>query len=518
MDFKGKKVSVIGIGGSKRSGFYTSLLLKKEGAKVFLSEIKKEDEFKDEILVLNQSGIEYEFGINSDRIFESDIIVPCPGISYKNELLIKAKKLNKKIIGELELSYGFINGEVIGITGTSGKSTTTTLTYEFLKESGIKTHLGGNIGIPLSSIVINEREGVFVLEVSSSQLETIEKFRPKVATFLNFHEDHLDRYDNLDEYLFFKKRIFENQKEDDFAILNYDDEVVRNLSKEIKSKVYYFSTRENVEGIYLKDEKIFINLGREEIYVCDRKDSVLLGEFNSRNLISSILSSYLLGAKIESIRKVLKDFKGLPHRLQFIDKINGISFINDSKSTKPESSIQALLSFPKDRVIIILGGSRKNTDFRNLSEVVKKRAKHAIILGQTKDEFLKIFSEIRFNQFTIVNSLEEAVKVGLDLGKEGDYVLLSPACASFDMFRDFEDRGEKFIEIVKRFKNEKDWFYFTLPVYNSLCFWSFVAILSLKCRAYIIWKNGYIYKVCNLFNNLYFSYVYIHLFSKKNFN
>ncbi|MGB9749932.1 MAG: UDP-N-acetylmuramoyl-L-alanine--D-glutamate ligase [Caldisericia bacterium] len=456
MDFKDKKVSVIGIGGSKRSGFYSSLLLKKEGANVFLSEIKKEDEFKNEIEILKQNGISFEFGINSEKIYESEIIVPCPGISIKSPLLIKAKELNKKIIGELELSYKFINGEVVGITGTSGKSTTTTLTYEFLKESKIKSHLGGNIGIPLSSLVINEREGIFVLEVSCFQLETIEKFKPKVATFLNFHEDHLDRYVNLNEYLFFKKRIFENQDKYDFAILNYDDEIVRNLSKEIKSKIYYFSIEKEVEGIFLKDDKIFLNLDDEKIFVSNRNESSLIGDFNSKNIISSILSSYLVGAKIDSIRNVLKNFKGLPHRLQFIDTINGISFINDSKSTKPESSIQALFSFPENKSIIILGGSKKNTDFTKLCEVVKKRAKYAIVIGATKDDFIKIFNEIGYEKYIPVTSLEEAVDISFEIGEMGDYVILSPACASFDMFHDFEDRGEKFIDIVKRIKNEKN--------------------------------------------------------------
>lgn len=456
MDLKGKKVSVIGIGGSKRSGFYTSLLLKKEGAIVFLSEVKKENEFEKEIEILKTNGINFEFGINSEKIYDSDIIVPCPGISYKNPLILKAKELNKKIIGELELSYNFINGKVVGITGTSGKSTTTTLTYEFLKQSNVKSYLGGNIGIPLSSLVINERDGVFVLEVSCFQLETIEKFKPKVATFLNFHEDHLDRYKDLNEYLFFKKRIFENQDENDFAVLNYDDDVVRNLNREIKSRVFYFSLNKEVEGIFLKDKRIYLNINNEKIYICDRDESSLIGDFNSKNIISSILSSYLVDAKIEDIRKVIREFKGLPHRLQFIDKINGISFINDSKSTKPESSIQALLSFPEKKSIIILGGSRKNTDFRELCELVKKRAKYAIVIGDTKEDFIKVFNEIDYENYIPVNSLEESVNISLEVGKKGDFVILSPACASFDMFHDFEDRGEKFIDIIKRVKNEKN--------------------------------------------------------------
>lgn len=456
MDYSNKKVSVIGIGGTKKSGFFSALLLKKEGADVFLSEIKKEDEFIEDIKILKQNGINYEFGINSDKIFESEIIVPCPGVSYKNPLLVKAKNLGKKIIGELELSYDFINGFVVGITGTSGKSTTTTLTYEFLKKSGVKAHLGGNIGIPLSSLVINNREGVFVLEVSAFQLETIEKFKPKVATFLNFHEDHLDRYDNLDEYFAFKKRIFENQDESDYAILNFNDPIVRDLYKEIKSRVFYFALEKKVNGIYTLNNKIYINIDGQDIYVCERKESPLIGNFNTQNLLASILSSYLIGSDINSIREVVKNFKGLPHRLEFVDEINGIKFINDSKSTKPKSSIEALLSFPEKKVFIILGGSRKNTDFTSLCEVVKQKAKYAFLIGSTKEDFEKIFKKIGFFEFKGIETLEEAVRLTLELGQKGDYLLLSPACASFDMFKDFEDRGEKFKEIIKKIKNEKD--------------------------------------------------------------
>ncbi|HPB33982.1 MAG TPA: cyanophycin synthetase, partial [Caldisericia bacterium] len=226
--------------------------------------------------------------------------------------------------------------------------------------------------------------------------------------------------------------------------------------KEIRSKVYFFSLNEEVEGIFLKDKKIFININNEKIYVCDREESSLIGDFNSKNIISSILSSYLLGAKIEAIRDVLRSFKGLPHRLQFVDVINGITFINDSKSTKPESSIQALLSFPENKSIIILGGSKKGTNFRELCEVVKKRAKYAIVIGATKDDFIKIFDEIGYKNYIPVNLLEEAVDISLDIGEKGDFVILSPACASFDMFRDFEDRGDYFIKVVKSKKDEKN--------------------------------------------------------------
>ncbi len=456
MKYKDKKVSILGIGGTKRSGYYSALLMKKEGADVFVSEIKKEEEFQKEIEEFNKLGIKYEFGINSEKVLDSEILVLCPGFPKFHPLLEKAKSLEKTITGELEISYEFINGEVVGITGTSGKSTTTTLTYELIKRSGVKTHLGGNIGIPLSSLVINEREGIFVLEVSAFQLETIKKFKPKVGVFLNFHEDHLDRYKSLDEYFYFKKRIFENQIETDFAILNYDDEKIKSLENEIKGKVLYFSMENEVEGIYYKDGKIYLNIDGIKEFVIERKEISLYGDFNTKNIMAATLSAYLMTKDISSIREGLREFKALPHRLEFVEEINGIKFINDSKSTKPESSKLALLSFPTKKVIIILGGSSKKSDFRELCELVKERAKFAICIGATKSEFVKIFDEIGFKEYEISENLKEAIKLGYSKAEPGDVVLLSPACASFDMFIDFEDRGEKFKEFVLELKNEKE--------------------------------------------------------------
>lgn len=482
MKYKGKKVSIIGIGGTKRSGYYTALLMKKEGADVFLSEKKKEVEFKKEIEELDKLGIRYEFGLNSEKVLDSELIILCPGVPRDHELIEKAKNLGIKITGELEVASEFVRGDTVGITGTSGKSTTTTLTYELIKRSGIKTHLGGNIGIPLSSIVLNERDGIFVLEVSSFQLETIETFKPKVAVFLNFHEDHLDRYKSLDEYFYFKKRIFENQDNGDYAILNYDDDRIRNLKTDLKSKVYYFSMYEEVEGIYHKNGKLFLNLNGNHIEVIDRKEISLIGDFNTYNIMAATLSSYLITHDLNSIRDGLKNFKALPHRLEFVNEINGIKFINDSKSTKPESTKLALLSFPPKRVIVILGGSSKNSDFRELCEIVSQRAKFAICIGATKGEFIKIFEEIGFKDYKTANSLKEAIELGYSVGDKGDTVLLSPACASFDMFIDFEDRGEKFKELVLELKGEKEiWYSITFSFYNSLPFWNTLAIFSREC-------------------------------------
>ncbi len=455
MNLLNKRVSVIGIGSTKFSGFYAALLAKKEGAKVFLSEKRGEERFKDLIEDLRKEGVEYEFGKNSERILNSDLIVVSPGVPLNIPVLKEAREKGIEIIGELEFGFRFINGEVIAITGTSGKSTTTTLTYLFLKNSGLPVTIGGNIGIPLSKIVMDKRDGIFVLEVSCFQLETIKRFKPHVVIFVSFHEDHLNRYSTMEEYLEVKKRTFINQTDKDYAILNYDDKTVRNLSNNINSRVLFFSTKKEVEGAYLTNGKLLIQFDNIKKEIIDSKDILLRGEFNIRNILGASLGAYIMGAKVEAIRKTLKDFKGLEHRLQYAGRIKGITFINDSKSTKPESTIAALSAFPKGRIILLLGGSSKKTDFHKLINFSVDRVKYILLMGETAPEFEKILKEIGFKSYKKVKNLREAVEVALNIGEKGDFFLLSPACASFDMFVDFEDRGEKFIKIVEEMSEKK---------------------------------------------------------------
>lgn len=455
MKLLNKRVSVIGIGSTKRSGLYAAILAKREGAKVFLSEKANKERFRSLIKTLEEEKIEYEFGENSHRILKSDLIVLSPGVPLNIPVLQRAKDLGIEIIGELEFGYRFIKGKVVAITGTSGKSTTTTLTYLFLKNSNLPAILGGNIGIPLSKIALETKKGIFVLEVSCFQLETIKRFKPDVTLFVSLHEDHLNRYSTMSEYLEVKKRIFINQDENDYAILNYDDEVVRNLAEEVKSKVLFFSTKEKVNGAYLSRGKIVIRFDNTKEEIINSNEVLLRGEFNIRNILGASLASFIMGATIDSIRSTIREFKGLEHRLQYAGKINGITFINDSKSTKPESTIKALTAFPKGKIILLLGGSSKRTDFHKLVDFAIDRVKHILLMGETADEFERIFKERGFKSYSRVKDLREAVRVGLDLGEEGDYFLLSPACASFDMFLDFEERGEKFMRIVEEIGEKK---------------------------------------------------------------
>ncbi|MGB9793936.1 MULTISPECIES: UDP-N-acetylmuramoyl-L-alanine--D-glutamate ligase [Caldisericum] len=439
--------------GARRSGVFASILAKKHGFEVFLTEIADNKEVRSFEPILKENGISYEIGKHSFEKFSTfDLAVLSPGIPLNSPIVKDLESKGIKIIGELEFANMFApNTKVIAITGTNGKSTTTALTGHIFKLHNPNTVVGGNLGTPYSELLLeNPNPEYAVLETSCFQLETIEQYHPKVSVFLNFTEDHLDRYASMEDYFKAKKRIFMNQTESDYAILNYDDVVVRELSDEIKPRKYFFSLKEVVNsGAFLKDNKIFFkeNKFSEPIEIIDRKEIPLLGLHNVENTLASVISSIVMGVNFEVIRKGIRSFKGLPHRLEYVREVNGVIFINDSKSTTPDSTIKALEAFDK-KVILIAGGSSKNNDFTQLAKMFKSRVKFLILLGQTAPQLKEASINANFHDFAIVKSLKEAVNFAKTIASPNDIVLLSPACASFDMFRDFEDRGEQFKEIV----------------------------------------------------------------------
>ncbi|BAL81309.1 UDP-N-acetylmuramoyl-L-alanine--D-glutamate ligase [Caldisericum exile] len=439
--------------GARRSGVFASILGKLHGFEVFLTEKAENSEVRSFEPLLKKYNIPYEIGKHSFEKFSNfDLAVLSPGIPMSAPIVKDLESKGIKIIGELEFANMFSpNTKIIAITGTNGKSTTTALTGHIFKLFNQNTVVGGNLGTPYSELLLeNPNPEYAVLETSCFQLETIEQYHPEVSVFLNFTEDHLDRYTSMEDYLKAKKRIFINQTESDFAILNYDDEVVKNLSKEIKPQVYYFSLKESIEsGAFLKDNKIYF---REDKFskpkeIIEKEEIPLLGLHNVQNTLASILCSIVMGVPVEVIRDGIRTFKGLPHRLEFVREVNGVIFINDSKSTTPDSTIKALESF-NQKVILIAGGSSKNNDFTQLAKMFRDKVKFLILLGQTAHQLKEASTKADFHDFAIVGSLKEAITFARNIAKAGDIVLLSPACASFDMFRDFEDRGEQFKEIV----------------------------------------------------------------------
>jgi UDP-N-acetylmuramoylalanine--D-glutamate ligase len=475
MTFKNKKILVVGLA---RSGTGAANLLSTLGAIVTVTDRKSRSELEGYINRL-QTDIRVITDGNPQRIFEEvDMIVISPGVPLNIQPLIQAKAKGIPIIGELELAYQIIDSRVnfIAVTGTNGKSTVTTLIDLMLKESGCKTLIGGNIGNALTEellkVVNNQQLSVseilnqlnidyIVVEVSSFQLETIEEFRPRIGAILNITPDHLDRYDNMKDYMNVKARIFENQRAGDYLILNADDPLTMELyNSKFKIRgsdlpqVLFFSRMKDVKGIYCDKGNIYCNLpqsGLTAYPLMSASDIKIKGIHNLENAMAASLIAMISGSTPDDVRKVLKDFPGLEHRLEFVKEIDGITFINDSKGTNVGAVAKSLEGF--ENVILIMGGISKGDDFSSLKDLIKQKVKFLILLGEAKEKIEKALSGT--TEILKVNNLDEAVKTSVAIATKGDVVLLSPGCASFDMFRDFEDRGKKFKEIVKTIQDSK---------------------------------------------------------------
>lgn len=450
MDLKGKQISVIGM---SKTGKATCSVLKEMGAEVFVMDKKNKEEIEEYNWFENLKVNIITGGHNVDILLKSFLIVLSPGVATDLPEIVKAKKAGIPVISEIELAYQlFPDVFLIGITGTNGKTTTTTLIYEILKNSGKDVRIAGNIGIPLIGEIGKSK--IIVTEISSFQLEAIEKFRPAISVFLNISPDHLERHRTFQEYMRIKKRIFENQREDDYAVLNYDEIFVRNFEKEIRAKKIFFSKREEIkEGVFTKDNKIFISISGEKYYLCDSNEIKIKGEHNLENALAAISASFLAGANIEIIKKTLREFKGVEHRQEEVTEIRGVKFVNDSKGTNPDSTIKAINSYFAP-LILIAGGKDKKVSFEKLSEEIKNKVKFLIVLGETADKIKNLLQEKGFEKVKKVKDLREAVNFSFNIAERGDIVLFSPACSSFDMFKNFEERGKIFKEEVYKLKKE----------------------------------------------------------------
>jgi UDP-N-acetylmuramoylalanine--D-glutamate ligase len=477
---KGKHITVAGLA---RSGVGTANLLAELGADVTVTDMKTADALKDFTLQLSE-GIKLALGSHPDELFTSaDMIVISPGVPFDSKPLSLARARGIPVIGELELAYqtgilGFDDppvvpfvkgseGGFLAVTGTNGKSTTTALLDFMMKKGGLNTVLGGNIGNALTGEICRRiAEGkehatdFFVAEISSFQLETIQKFRPKGAALLNITPDHLDRYHSLEEYAAAKARIFENQGEGDFLVLNRDDPETMKMEREkIKTKkvtprVYYFSRREEVEGVYLKDGRIYCNAldaaavpGNSPLINAD--EIRIKGVHNLENAMAASAMALLAGCPVGAVIDSLKHFPGLEHRLEPVRELNGVWYFNDSKGTNVGAVVKSVESFSSP-VILIAGGRDKAGDFSLLSGPVKKRVKALVLIGEASGKIQKALGDL--TQTVMAEDLKEAVEISRKHAEGGDVVLLSPACASFDMFADFEDRGRQFKNIVMELK------------------------------------------------------------------
>jgi UDP-N-acetylmuramoylalanine--D-glutamate ligase len=460
MDLKDKRVLVVGLG---KSGVASALFLKAHGARVTVSDTKSGDELRNEIPALLDHGITVETGGHGDRTFRGqDLIVVSPGVPVDALPLVQAKAMGGVVIGEIELAARFLPGPIVAITGSNGKTTTTTLAGEIMTAAGFPTLVGGNIGTPAISLAERAKpETVIVLEVSSFQLETIQTFRPKVAVVLNVTPDHLDRHRTFEAYADAKARIFENQQSSDFAVLNADDSTCVGMASRTKAQVFWFSRQKEVQqGAWARDGNILFRDGDGRASTAQREimqvsEIPLKGAHNLENVLAAVCAGVLMGCAPEKIRQAVREFKAVEHRLEFVATIRGVDYYNDSKATNVDATIKALESFPAN-IHLILGGKDKGSDYTVLNDLLRQRVKRVYTIGAAA---AKIESQIVSSSGThgknggpeIVHAetLDHALRKAHAVAQPGDVVLLAPACASFDQFKNYEHRGQVFKDVVR---------------------------------------------------------------------
>jgi UDP-N-acetylmuramoylalanine--D-glutamate ligase len=454
-EIKYKSFSVIG---AARSGVAAAKLLKSKGYDVLLSDSSPEEKInKDFVKEIKENQIRHEFGKHSDRVYESECMIVSPGVPQDSDVIQKALSAGKEVVSEIEIASWFCKGKIISVTGTNGKTTTTTLTGEIFNDAGVTAYACGNIGLAFSDVVDKiEGQEVAVVETSSFQLDNIRDFKPNVSVLMNITPDHLDRYEHsYRKYIDSKLRVFENQDEQDYFVFNYDDEIIRsNIKDKLKTKKVPFSIKEDISGMYesgafLREGSIvyFYYLGEENII--DTNKLIIKGPHNIYNAMASVISAKIFNIKKEFIEKTLSEFKGVEHRVEFVRELNGVKFYNDSKATNVNSVWYALQGF-SEPIVLILGGKDKGNDYTEIVNEVKKFVKHIIAIGSSKEKVYDFFKNIV--SVTKADKFDEAIQKAYANADKDNVVLLSPACASFDMFDNYEHRGREFKRIVNELK------------------------------------------------------------------
>ena len=447
IEVEGKKVSVIG---AARSGIGAGKLIKKLGGVPFVSDFGQKEKLEESLNQLEQENIKYEFGGHSDNVYNSDLMIISPGVPNDSAVIQNASKKGIKLISEIELAYHYCKGKIIAITGTNGKTTTTSLCGHVFNTCGYKTHVAGNIGVAFSEIVLDVKEGEFVsLEVSSFQLDLIEKFKPAAALILNITPDHLNRYKNsLQKYSESKQRIYMNQDDNDFLILNNDNQTVMQYLKDHKSNSFFFSLKkEQQNGCFYSDDNVIFRINGKETFRCVRSDINIRGEHNLANAMAVICAAKVFNLSNEKIIKGLQTFESVEHRLELVRQIDGVKYINDSKATNVDSVWYALKSF-EEPILLILGGQDKGNDYDQIKNLVIQKVKKIYTIGSSAEKIFNFFHhDVKVE---IEKTLEDAVISSNREAISGDVVLLSPACASFDMFNNYEHRGKVFKEAVNK--------------------------------------------------------------------
>ncbi len=452
MDYAGKTVLVVG---AAKSGLASARFLLQRGARVILTDSKTGEALQAEIAPLRELGpdsgrLVLELGGHRDASFAGcDFVVVSPGVPLSLSYFDISRKAGIPIIAEIELASRHLKGKIIGITGSNGKTTTTTLVAGLLTGAGVKAHAAGNIGAPLIDFVAGSSpEDCYAVELSSFQLESVREFRPFIGSILNLTPDHLDRYSGFEDYIAAKKRLFMNQARTDFAVLNADDARTAAMKTEVPSRPVLFSRLRTLEeGAFVRNGRIIFRDAEGEKDLLPVNAIALKGAHNLENVLAACTMALLAGAAPESLEDSVRKFKGVEHRIEWVAELDGVEYYNDSKATNVDATIKSLEAFPGN-ILLIIGGRDKAGDFAALRSLVRERVKHLILIGEAADKVRKALSGTV--EMSEARSMEEAVSICKSFAHRGDIVLLAPACASFDMFQNYEHRGRVFKDSVLR--------------------------------------------------------------------
>ncbi len=449
MEVKNKKVLVFGSG---ISGVGAVHLLELQGADVILYD--GNDKLKEEDVrakLDKDSKVRIVLGEFPEELLETlQLVILSPGVPTDLPIVEQMRKKHIEIVGEIELAYAFGKGDVLAITGTNGKTTTTTLLGEIMKNYKEKVFVVGNIGNPYTVIADQtDEDTVIVAEMSSFQLESIDTFRPKVSAILNFTPDHLNRHHTMEAYVAAKKNIAINQTEEDFCVLNYEDSLTREFGQQIKTKVFYFSSKRTLEeGIYLKDQQIiYQEAHKQSVELCDVNELQILGTHNYENVMAASAMALLYGVPVQIVRDTIKAFKGVEHRIEYVAEKQGVVYYNDSKGTNPDAAIRGIQAMNRPTVLIG-GGYDKNSEYTEWIQSFDGKVKKLILIGATREKIAADAKKCGFTDYVFAETFEEAVEKAVEFAEKGDAVLLSPACASWGMFPNYEVRGDRFKELV----------------------------------------------------------------------
>jgi len=450
-ELEGLRVLIVGLG---RSGLAAARLVATKGARITIADDRPESELGEAAVEARRLGAELcTGGTPAERAERADLVVVSPGVPAENGLLRKARSLGLPVWGEVELAARFCRGKVIGVTGSNGKSTVTTMIGEILRRCGESCRVGGNLDIPFSDLLSGGDRGVYVLELSSFQLETLESLRPDIALVLNVSPDHLDRHPSFEAYSRAKARLLELQAAETDAVLNADDPSSAGFGSSVRGRLYRFSTRGEIDrGAFLRGERLVLRTAHGEEELLDRVELPLPGEHNVANALAAALAARLHGCGVEEIADALRAYIPLPHRLERVATVRGVAFYNDSKATNPAAAARSLAAFEPGRVHLILGGRDKGTGWDELVPLVERHALRVLLVGETTGTLERRLAGI---VPTIdCGSVARAVAIGFERAREGDVVLLAPACASFDQYRNYVARGEDFRRAVQSLGRE----------------------------------------------------------------